>query len=164
MPITSYERTTDFTAAQQAAPSDPISAPDLDQELDAVQASIENIILAIGDIRRDDGELANGIVTPESLAATLLTTLADLVLANMVSADLSFDNTGTKLTATDVQAALVQLSSKVHNLKSYGNPVTFTDSTGNTVYGTVSYDVANGRFEFTKPVFSSGDIAAFQTL
>jgi len=62
-----------FTSFQASTPDEPLPATFLDAEFQNIQTSLASARLAIMDIRKSDGTLANGIVTAASLAADLLT-------------------------------------------------------------------------------------------
>lgn len=64
---TPYERQSDLTAYAQNHPSAPYNAALVDAEFDAVMESLNETITNLGIIQRDDGQLQNGIVTPDSL-------------------------------------------------------------------------------------------------
>ena len=72
---TPYTVTYDFSGFQASNPTTPLPAAELDNELDAIAASIASLIAAAGDIRRSDGHLQNGLVTYESLDAQVQTLL-----------------------------------------------------------------------------------------
>lgn len=66
-----YQRQFSFRQYQAQHPSDPLPGDEVDAELDGVKASLDETQAALADIRRDDGALANGIVTQDSLAPEL---------------------------------------------------------------------------------------------
>ncbi len=68
---TKYTSSYSFTGFQTQYPTSPMPAPRLDEQFDNIAQSLGQSIDAVNDIRRDDGKLKNGIVTPESLAASL---------------------------------------------------------------------------------------------
>ncbi|MCH4543141.1 hypothetical protein [Ochrobactrum sp. A-1] len=68
---TKYTPTYNFTAFQTQAPTSPMPAPRLDEQFDNISQSVNQTVDALGDIRRSDGRLRNGIVTPESLSSAL---------------------------------------------------------------------------------------------
>jgi hypothetical protein len=84
-----YRRDYSFTGFQNNAPSTPLPATKLDAELDNVAAAIDTLVAADSSIRREDGQLQNGLVTFESLTLALQLMLdptnADFV-ANAVAA------------------------------------------------------------------------------
>lgn len=62
-----YQRGYSFQGHQAANPDDPLPGTKVDQEFDSAAASTAALAAAIQDVRREDGALRNGIVTPESL-------------------------------------------------------------------------------------------------
>ncbi|MGN6451214.1 MAG: hypothetical protein ACTHLK_22005 [Brucella intermedia] len=66
-----YTPTYNFTAFQAQSPTSPMPAPRLDEQFDNISQSVNQAIDALSDIRRSDGQLKNGIVTPESLSSAL---------------------------------------------------------------------------------------------
>jgi hypothetical protein len=86
---TSYSRSFSFTGYQTATPQDPLPAPQVDTELDAVSGAIATLVAAVEDVRRSDGALKNGSVTLDALSANLLADIAVLIAAGGISADLS---------------------------------------------------------------------------
>lgn len=69
---TPYNRVYDFSDFQVANPAKPLPASALDAELDAVKLTTDQLRQNLGQIQRDDGRLANQLVTPESLAPGVL--------------------------------------------------------------------------------------------
>lgn len=70
-----YTRGTSFTDAQTAAPTDPLSGPGVDGELDRLKITTDSIISALAQIQRDDGALANGSVGADQIAPGVYTGL-----------------------------------------------------------------------------------------
>ena len=68
---TKYSPSYSFNGFQTQYPTSPMPAPRLDEQFNDIAQSLGQSIDAVNDIRRDDGKLKNGIVTPESLAASL---------------------------------------------------------------------------------------------
>lgn len=66
-----YNRQASFTTIQQEAPSDSLPGATVDAELNAVKATIDQILQNIALIQRDDGALATGSVGREQLAASI---------------------------------------------------------------------------------------------
>lgn len=64
---TSYERQYSFRQYQAQHPSDPLPGDEVDAEFDAVKASLDETQAALGNIQRDDGELANASVGLDQL-------------------------------------------------------------------------------------------------
>jgi hypothetical protein len=63
-----YTRQYDFTDWQTTHPSDPLPADQVDAELNAVKQTTDAINDNLALIQRDDGLLANNVVTPDSLS------------------------------------------------------------------------------------------------
>jgi hypothetical protein len=68
-----YSRTTSFSGYQATNPNRPLPGPALDNELAGIETAVNEAIAALGDIRRDDGFLRNGIVTRDALSPDLAT-------------------------------------------------------------------------------------------
>lgn len=68
---TKYHRGFSFSDYQATNPSQPLPGPSVDNELENVEQSVNETIDALADLRRSDGKLNNGIVTPEALAPGL---------------------------------------------------------------------------------------------
>ena len=68
---TKYTQAFDFSDFAADNPSAPLPGTRVDIELAAIQASSDEVVDAIADVRRSDGALKNGIVTADSLAADL---------------------------------------------------------------------------------------------
>lgn len=84
-----------FSGYQASNPSRPLPAPSLDNELANIAASVDEAVEAIKDVRRSDGALKNGVVTPDSLSddtRSLLTRLGDVSLATEAQAEAGTDN------------------------------------------------------------------------
>ncbi len=65
---TKYEPSYSFSGFQEANPSRPLPAQRVDVEFQNVARTTSELIAALGDVRRSDGRLANGIVTLEALS------------------------------------------------------------------------------------------------
>lgn len=72
---TTYTVTYSFSGYQATAPSDPLPASSLDNELANIATAIASLVGAVTDVRREDGALPNGIVTLDSLATEVGTRL-----------------------------------------------------------------------------------------
>lgn len=68
---TIYVPSYSFSGWQATNPSKPLPAPQVDNELANISTCFSQTIDALGDVRRSDGALQNGIVTVESLAPGL---------------------------------------------------------------------------------------------
>jgi hypothetical protein len=64
---TPYDRQYSFSSWQSQHPSDPLPGDEVDAELNAVKATTDEIIVNLGKIQRDDGNLANETVGLEQL-------------------------------------------------------------------------------------------------
>lgn len=71
-----YTRQYDFTSFQTASPADPLPASGVESELNAVKTTLDQVLVNIALIQRDDGELANALIEPFSLSTTTLGLLA----------------------------------------------------------------------------------------
>jgi hypothetical protein len=72
MSITEFNRVESYDDFQVDNPNSPLPGNSLDAEFDAVKAALDSVTDAVEDIRREDGELANGIVTVDSLSEEML--------------------------------------------------------------------------------------------
>lgn len=63
-----YQPSYSFSGFQEANPSRPLPAQRVDVEFQNVARTTSELIAALGDVRRSDGQLANGIVTLEALS------------------------------------------------------------------------------------------------
>lgn len=68
---TAYVPSYDFSAFQTSYPTTPLPGDKVDIEFAAVQTTLDEILYNLALIQRDDGALANGIVTQDSLADNL---------------------------------------------------------------------------------------------
>lgn len=66
-----YEPSYSFSDYQSNAPSTPLPAPQVDNELLNIAMATDGLVDAVKDVRRSDGALKNGIVTYDSLSASL---------------------------------------------------------------------------------------------
>jgi hypothetical protein len=69
---TPYSPSYGFTGFQSENPTDPLPGNRLDTELFNVEQTTDELINALGEVRRSDGALQNGIVTPESMSTSAL--------------------------------------------------------------------------------------------
>jgi len=69
---TPYTRQANFEAHSTNYPTTPQVGVDMDGELNAVKTSLDETQDRLAEIQRDDGALANGLVTVDSLAAAVL--------------------------------------------------------------------------------------------
>lgn len=68
---TVYERQANFTSYEASNPASPKPGASLDAEFNAVKTSIDETQDRLAEIQREDGALVNGIVTLDSLAASV---------------------------------------------------------------------------------------------
>lgn len=73
-----YDPQYDFSAYQATNPNRPLPGHELDVELQNVSDAIGQTNVALSDVRRPDGKLQNGIVTPESAAPGFIESIAGL--------------------------------------------------------------------------------------
>ena len=64
----SYNRGYDFTSFQTNNPDEPIPAVQLESEFDSIKQTLDAVLINMAILQRDDTELANQIVTPESFS------------------------------------------------------------------------------------------------
>ena len=64
----SYNRGYDFTSFQTNNPDEPIPAVELESEFDSIKQTLDAVLVNMAILQRDDTELANQIVTPESFS------------------------------------------------------------------------------------------------
>lgn len=88
---TPYNRTYSFNDFQASNPSSPLPGISLDNELENVEFAINGTQTALEDIRRSDGALKNGIVTVDSLDATVAAGVGTGALASAAAAAASAD-------------------------------------------------------------------------
>jgi hypothetical protein len=69
---TRYERGFSFSGFQASAPQTPLPGSNVDAELDNLEVTTSQLVDAMQDIRRSDGQLKNGVVTAESLSTEIL--------------------------------------------------------------------------------------------
>ena len=69
---TPYDREYNFTDYQSVNPTTPLPASHVDAELNRIVVTTDQILTNLELIQRDDGALANGIVTMDSLDAEVI--------------------------------------------------------------------------------------------
>lgn len=77
---TLYSLAYDFTAFQASFPSTPLPADKIEIEFNAIETTTNEIITNLNLIQRSDGELANGIVTFDSLSNTVKALLGSSIV------------------------------------------------------------------------------------
>lgn len=137
-----YTRSFDFTGYQEDFPSQPLPAAQVDINLDNIAISNNQTIDNLGLIQRDDGALANQIVTPESLSVEVNALLGS-----------PLNPRGQWLTAT-VYAKLDLVS------QSGSTYIVVTPHTS----GTFATDLAAGKLQFFSRSLQEGSAAFFQKL
>lgn len=101
---TPYERTYSFTDYQASNPSAPLPGLQVDNELENIEQSLGEAIDAIKDVRRSDGALKNGIVTVDSLDATVAAGVGAGALASAEAAANSADAAASSAVAAAASA------------------------------------------------------------
>lgn len=71
MTIASYTRVRRYGQFQAANPNTVFNGADFDGDYDAIKVVCDAVVAAIAQVRRDDGALANGCVTTDSISASL---------------------------------------------------------------------------------------------
>ena len=102
--LSPYHRDVSFKSHSQQNPQKPHNGTDLDQELDLISLSMANLALALKDIRRDDGQLKNSIVTGDSLAPDLADQLAGNVRAELTPLQQTVTAKADQATVSSIQA------------------------------------------------------------
>lgn len=75
---TKYQPSYNFTDFQTGSPTQPLPAPQVDNELANIATSVNATIDAMKDVRRSDGALKNAVVTPDSLSAATRSLIVNL--------------------------------------------------------------------------------------
>lgn len=101
---TKYQREYSFTDFQSTDPSSPLPGAQVDNELENIEQSLGEAIDAIGDVRRADGKLKNGIVTIDSLDATVAAGVGSGALASAEAAAASADAAASSAAAAAASA------------------------------------------------------------
>lgn len=71
MSIVGYTVSYSFAGWQAVNPTEPLPAQELDAQLAAIAESLASVVLGVGQVRRSDGKLQNGVVTYDSLDAQM---------------------------------------------------------------------------------------------
>jgi hypothetical protein len=74
---TPYSRGYSFTDFQASNPSVPLPAPHVDAELDGIETTLHGVLGNLSLIQRDDGALAEGCVTLDSISPTLFASIVE---------------------------------------------------------------------------------------
>lgn len=131
---TPYTKGYDFTDYAEDHTSAPFNASELDSELDDIETTLDGLCDNIALIQRDDGRIANGVVTPDSLSTA---TLAMIGAGN--TGQLNWTPRGNWATSTDYAIGDV-----VQNAAG-GITTAYVCATAHTS-GTLSTDVTAGKF------------------
>lgn len=166
----------DFSAYQATNPSKPLPGHELDVELLNVATAVGQTNTALSDIRRPDGKLQNGIVTPESTAPGFIESIVGLAngaleVIDGYGAELThFSQTWLGAQAEDPVAGLAGAPLYVGQM--YYNTVageyraydgaTWQFHTGVTQIDTYSFVAASGQTTFSG-VDGTGQIVAVAT-
>lgn len=130
---TAYTRLNNFRQYQASNASAPYVGAQHDAEFDAIALTLEETLANLALIQRDDGELANGIVTPDSL---------DSATINMIG---QWNPRGTWVTATNY-AVLDMVTPS-------GGTLTYVNHTAHTSGASFAIDLALGYWQ---PVNGAG--------
>lgn len=114
-----------YTDYQETAPADPLPGPQVDNDFADVATSTVTLVNAVKDVRRSDGALKNGIVTYDSLAASVKALLNNLGTA-IIPGTLLIEQFGAKGGAVDDSAAFAAALAS-------GQPVLLLDTRGYTI-------------------------------
>lgn len=79
-----YQRNVSFKTHSLQTPQKPHNGADIDHQFDLIGLSFTNISSALADIRREDGQLKNGVVTGDSLAPDLASDLSAEIVAELL--------------------------------------------------------------------------------
>lgn len=108
---TKYTRQFGYDSWQATHVTDPLPGYRVDDDLNAVQVSIDGIVEFLKLHSRSDGALANGSVTLDSLSSEVLVAIATGDTGGVDAGDIGFTPTG-GLAATTVAAALAELDTE----------------------------------------------------
>ena len=117
MPPRSYNKTTSFTDYATDNPSGPLPGTQIDVELANIENAVDDTQAALALIQRSDGALKNGIVTTDSLSASLVSDLtADIEAAVGATADAALAAANAAQADADTALAHVNASNNPHNV------------------------------------------------
>lgn len=140
-----YDRAYSFTGWQSNNPTKPLPGAQVDAELDNVAESVNGAIGALADVRRADGALKDGIVTPESLdpdfyaaisngllppTADTLRLLDTTILNSLLQRDLQHMKRRIRVLPTGAASGN---SLQSHTIDELNGLVYFTQETGSTI-------------------------------
>lgn len=69
---TKYNPSYSYTGFESVSPASPKPGAQLDNDFAQIEQSIDELVDALGEVRRSDGALANGVVGPDQLSASLV--------------------------------------------------------------------------------------------
>lgn len=69
---TKYNPSYSYTGFESVSPASPKPGAQLDNDFAQIEQSIDELVDALGEVRRSDGALANGVVGPDQLSAALV--------------------------------------------------------------------------------------------
>lgn len=113
-----YEQSYDFSDYQASNPSSPLPGVQVDIQFAEIAQSIDEIVDALGDVRRSDGALQNDIVTADALDTDIMVDIdaavaaaeaaRDAALASEVAAELAETNAEAGAVLAAAERALAQ--------------------------------------------------------
>lgn len=118
-----------YTGFQESAPTTPLPADEVDNDLAEISNSIDEIVEAVKNVRRSDGALKNAIVTPDSLSASAKSWIAAQVATGADLSDVDSATAGAaKVLAVGPDGGIVRANLFAQNVLDFG-----TDDTGDGV-------------------------------
>lgn len=87
---TPYSRHYNFTNFQSLNPTTPLPADQVDIEYNAIKSTLDQILTNIAIIQRDDGQLANQIVTPDTLSTATVNLIGGFTPRGIWAASTSY--------------------------------------------------------------------------
>jgi len=113
MAITPYTRVDSYDDFQSDSPDTPLPGHNLDAEFDALKTTTDELIAGLGDVRRDDGALANGIVTMDALTDDVVNLMGQWNPRGNWSPSVEYDRLDTVLESNIGYVALEDHTSSV---------------------------------------------------
>lgn len=102
---TGYSLSYSFSNWTATNPSKPLPGAQVDNEYQSISVSIGSIISSLGDVRRSDGALQNGIVTLDSLASDVRAQVGDGMAASQAAAAASASDAAASASSASASAA-----------------------------------------------------------
>lgn len=145
-----------YTDYQETAPNDPLPGPQVDNDFADVATSTVTLVNAVKDVRRSDGKLKNGIVTYDSLSASVKALLANTPTA-AIPGFLTVENFGAQGGTVDDSAAFEAAFASgqrvlLSDVRGYTVKNVPTSDSGATLYclvkGGVTINIPNGETGF----------------